>query len=235
MTIRPDLWLAATVLVIAMISSNAGAQEPQRPGEATQAVPENEKATGILTDQLNKSQLKAWKSILAAVFARDPEGRLIHPKLNALYQQAETCTQGIRIELSTRISPLGPVAWCKTRKQADDTQQAPVVIRLNLGLIDGAVTSPIAQRVNGFIPFAGLGKKERYAEALGHELAHAVRFLMDAEYMGYYRQLERLKGTRGSSPNGETIERLISLIEEPAEAAELEIWHELTAGRQSKM
>src|SRR6266511_4150889 len=31
----------------------------------------------------------------------------------------------------------------------------------------------------GFIPFQGLSKEERYAEVLGHELAHAVHILSD--------------------------------------------------------
>jgi hypothetical protein len=188
---------------------------------------EHPQGTGILTDRLTKSQLKAWKRILAVIFARDPQGRLLHPKLYGLYQDAETSGKGIRIELSTRISPYGPVAWCKTRREADSAQEEPVVIRLNLGLIDGAVTSPLARRIDGFIPFAGLGKKERYAEALGHELAHAVGFLLNTEYMEYYQEIDRLKGAADGGPKGEAIERLISLIEKPAESAELEIWQEL--------
>ncbi len=227
MAIRCNLWRAAMVLTVLLMPPKAGAQELVGSGEAALATAEHPQGTGILTDRLTKSRLKAWNAILTVVMARDQQGQLLHPKLYGLYQQADMSGKGIRIELSTRISPYGPVAWCKTRRQTDSAQEEPIVIRLNLGLIDGAVTSPLARRVNGFIPFAGLGKKERYAEALGHELAHAVGFLFNTEYMEYYQEVDRLRRVADGGPKGEAIERLISLIEKPAESAELEIWQEL--------
>ncbi len=111
--------------------------------------------------------------------------------------------------------------------QAGGPLGEPLVIRLNLHFIECAVTSEPSRRSGGLIPFAGLGKYERYAEALGHELAHAVYFLTNPEYMGYYQELVRLRSVRGDKAGDEVIERLMLLIEEPADAAELEIWQEI--------
>jgi hypothetical protein len=106
-------------------------------------------------------------------------------------------------------------------------------MRLNLGMIGRARICEANRRAGGFIPFAGLRKKERYAEVLGHELTHAVLLLLDADYLGLY--LQRKAQFYCSSPDSRLIDSLTSLIEGPAEAAEEEIWRELKAGRESKM
>ena len=57
--------------------------------------------------------------------------------------------------------------------------------------------------------------------------------LLDADYLNLYR--ERKAKVYGSSPDSQSIDRLTTLIEGPAEAAEEEIWAELKAGRRSKV
>jgi hypothetical protein len=232
MAIRRDFRLAATVMATVLMSSNAGAQETERRREAVSTTSEHKQATGILLDRLTKSHLKVWRSILEIVFAQDKEGRPVHPKLFGLYQQAATSGHVIFVELSTQSFSYSSLGGCKIESQAVGTQKATIVMRLNLGMIGRACINERNRRADGFIPFAGLGKKERYAEVLGHELTHAVLLLLDADYLGLYQ--ERKARVYSSSQDGQLIDSLSSLIEGPAEAAEEEIWAELKAGRRSK-
>ncbi len=106
------------------------------------------------------------------------------------------------------------------------------MIRLNLGMIDRALVSELSRRDDGFVPLAGLSKIERYAEVLGHELAHVAELLTNSDYRSLYLQRQALADAR--SQDVQAIQRLSSLIEGPAEAAEVKVWGELTAGRRHK-
>jgi hypothetical protein len=114
---------------------------------------------------------------------------------------------------------------------------------LNLRTIDAASTGPASRRASGFTPFEGLDRHQRYAEVLGHELAHAVESLAD---VARARHAVRLKGeveerfqlvreawarssTTEASEHAREIDRLIRLSEEPAEAVERTVWRELRA------
>ncbi len=165
------------------------------------------------------------------VLAQDEEARPLHPKLRGLYQQAATSGHVIVVELSTESFSYRSLGGCKFESQAAGTQKITIVMRLNLGMIGRTCVSERNRRADGFIPFDRLGRKERYAEVLGHELTHAVLLLRDAEYLNLYR--ERKAKVYGSSPDSGSIDSLTSLIEGPAEAAEKEIWAELRAGRRS--
>jgi len=233
MGIRRSVWLAAMVLAILAISSNASAQEAERPGAEAQTTVSPGKVTGVLTDRLNKSQLKAWVSIMEIVLARDGEGRPRHPALYGLYSQADGGGHEIQVELSTQRATLRAVGFCRIERHAEETQKQGVLIRLNLGMIDRAIASELTRRADGFIPFAGLRKKERYAEVLGHELAHVVQLLTNPDYRGLY--LKRQGLADAGSQDIQFIRSLTSSIERPAEAAEIEIWRELTAGREPKI
>jgi hypothetical protein len=233
MGIRPTLWLGEVLLAIPMISSSAGAQDHQRSGGTAQTALDYENGAGIRTDRLRKSQLKTWKSIMEIVLARDKEGRPFHPILYGLYHQADISGHEVQIELSTQRATMCAVGVCSIEAYAESTQKAVVLIRLNLGMIDRAMASERSRRADGFIPFAGLKKKQRYAEVLGHELAHVVQLLTNPGYRGLY--LERQALADAGSQDIRVIGRLTSLIEKPAEAAEIEIWHELIAGREPKM
>jgi hypothetical protein len=125
------------------------------------------------------------------------------------------------------------VGICRIELHTEGAPKEVVLIRLNLGMIDRAIASERSRRADGFVPFAGLEKKERYAEVLGHELAHVVRLLTNPDYSGLYRQRQALADT--GSQDIQVIGRLTSLIESPAEAAEVEIWRELAADREPKM
>ncbi len=230
MGIGRSVWLAAVTLVILVISFNARAQETERLGGTAQRALTPDKATGILTDRLTKAQHKAWESILEIVLAQDAEGRPQYPALYELYQQADASNHEIRIEISTRRSTLCAVGLCRIERYSEGALKEVVLLRLNLGMIDRAAVSELTRRADGFIPFAGLKKKERYAEVLGHELAHVVRLLTNPDYRDLYRERQALADA--DSDDIQTISRLTRLIEGPAEAAETEIWRELAAGRE---
>ena len=233
MMIRSNLRQVAMVLAILMNSFTAGAQEPERLGGQSNAFMNHGKVTGVLTDRLNKSQLRIWESIVGIVLAKDKEGRPTHPKLYGLYQQADASGHEIYIELSTERSTLRAAGWCRIEPGTGSTQKDVVLIQLNLGMIDRAIASEVSRRADGFIPLAGLAKRERYVEVFGHELAHAVRLFTNSDYRGLY--LERLALADIGSKEIQVIGRLTSLIEKPAEAAEIEIWRELTAGLEPKL
>jgi hypothetical protein len=232
MGIRHYIWLAAMFLEILVISSDAGAQEAERPVGTAQTTLTPGKATGVLTDRLKKSQLKAWESIAEIVLAKDGEGRPVRPKLYGLYNQADTSGYEIQIEVTTQRAILRAVGFSRIELHTERAQKEVVLIRLNLGMIDRPIASELSRRADGFIPFAGLGKRERYAEVLGHELAHVVQLLTNPDYLGLY--LERQGLADAGSQDVQFIRSLTSSIEKPAEAAEVEIWRELTAGREPK-
>ncbi len=233
MGIRCSFRKAAMSACILMISSSAGAQEAGRGQGTAEGVPNAGKVTGgVLTDRLQESQLNAWESIMEIVLARDAQGRPAHPVLYELYYQADMSGYEIQIELSTQRSILRAVGFCRIERPADRTPREVVLIRLNLGMIDRALASELTRRADGFVPFAGLRKRERYAEVLGHELAHVVRLVTHPDYMRLYRERQALADT--GSRDYQTIGSLTSAIEKPAEAAEVEVWRELAAVHEPK-
>jgi hypothetical protein len=232
MGIRHNVWQAAIFASILVIASSARAQEAERPGGTAQRALNRGKVTGVLTERLTKSQLKIWESIIEIVLAEDGEGRPVHPALYELYHQADTSGYEIQIELSTQRATMDAVGFCKIELRAEPAPKEVVLIGLNLGMIDRAISSERSRRADGFIPFAGLKKKQRYAEVLGHELAHVVRLLTNPDYRGSYRERQAL--VDAGSQDAQAIGRLTSSIEKPAESAEVEIWRELTAGGDPK-
>ena len=103
-------------------------------------------------------------------------------------------------------------------------------------------------RANGFLPFEGLGRKQRYAEVLGHELAHAAWSFADPERARLAHRLQgeteqQMKMLLAARARGlgaelqehvEELDRLGRVLEEPAEAAEVSIWEELLAGQRPR-
>ncbi len=107
---------------------------------------------------------------------------------------------------------------------------------MDLPVIDRVSTGPAAARANGFIPLAELGKKTRYAEVLGHELAHAAwtfaepdRARLAKPFSGAMAEL-----VSNSRHSGGEVERVSRQVEEFAEATEEAIWAELLAGQRTR-
>ena len=194
---------------------------------------------GIRTDHLSGHQLKKWKSIVAVVQAVGRDGQPLRPMLHRLYREIESSPHDVRIELPGtkgtsaiagrfRIEPLG----------ADGRLEATIL--LNLRVIDRVLTgSPGAQLVT----FETLGRPERYAQVLGHEMAHAVWAFADPEHTRLATRVQadaaalarraRTEGTtaEGFSQEVQQTERLVRLLEQPALDAEAAITEELRTSR----
>ncbi len=206
--------------------------EPQQAGPG-----DVETLTGIVVDCISPAQLRTWQSIVDIIEAKDNRGQLLHPTLHGLYYQANTSGHLIRIELSEEES-LTRAGRFIIDKADSGNQHHEVRIRLNLATIRRTHVGEDVRHANGLIPFAGLGTKKRYAEVLGHELAHAVAVFKSIEMLRLYQLLEKETADLDSGgPNAaegdrlrclERIEQLQRRIEEPAETAELVIWRELS-------
>ncbi len=203
-------------------------------------------APGIRPDRLPPRKLRAWRSIEAIVFARDDSGRLYHPRLHSLWQWAETSGHVIYIHL---VSPKH--RWdnqggrFRIEKFDPSGQKHIAVIELCLAVIDEALVRKRARPGDGFIQYEGLGKIERYAEALGHELAHAAWFLSDQRHTRLIYELDReidLYSSRRQAARGKAwdermrqhlnrVESWKETIERPAKTAEAEVWRELLASQ----
>lgn len=221
---------------------DAAAQE-RIPTPAHLSEPAVETAPGIRTDRLSPRQLRVWETIKRIVFAKDASGRFSHPKLHGLWQWLETSGHVVYMELPDPKDRCDHQAGKFHVEKADPEGERHIaVIRLCLPVIDRARVKERARGEYGFIHYEGLAKEERYAEALGHELAHAVWTLsdrnhsrlieaVDTEVEEYYsRRREVAKGVARDEQARQHLGRIKSLIgeiEAPADTAEAEIWQEL--------
>ena len=238
---NPLVLMVSAILFSAVM---AEARQTQNPGPASAPAAAQSKRGGILTDRLAKRHLSIWKSITAVVFAKDKMGQLKHPKLFDLWQRVDTSGHVVFVELVSREEGYGSQAGIFRVETLDPGRKRHTCsIRLNLPTIERAAIDEASRREDGCLPFAGLGKKERYAEVLGHELAHAVTILGDREFLRLYQDLERESGEYHrclAGPDGRVdelemrlanIQRLTREFERPARSAELEICRELLTGR----
>lgn len=230
--------IASTILALSLNCTCPARELQQAQKDSAPAL------TGIVTDRLSRSQLRVWRSILEIVMARDKQGRQLHPTLYGLYHRAETSGHLIHIELSEEES-LSRAGRFRIETLDPSGTRHVMAIRLNLPTIDRTYVGESTRHANGWIPFAGLRTTQRYAEVLGHELAHAISVFQDPEALRLYQQLEKetkdLEIGDGNDASGdwpkrlESVEQLMRQIERPAEAAELEIWRELQGGRPLNM
>jgi hypothetical protein len=233
-----------SVLLAAMPCMSA---EDRLCGASNPADPMAPTAPCIRTDRLSRKQLRAWKAIEAKVFAKDASGRLRYPKLNSLWRSVETSGNLVYVELPAPKARYDREAGkFVVEKSGFEGQKHIAVIRLCLPVIDEALVRKRARGSDGFIRFDGLRKEERYAEILGHELAHAVWVLGDqgharllqeliAEVEGFERSRRRaLHGAALDEQERQHLQRiefLMTKIEGPAEMAEAEVWKELLESR----
>jgi hypothetical protein len=217
-------------------------------GEVRPMSPSNsivETAPGIRTDRLSPRQRRVWAAIERIVFAKAGSGRFCHPRLHTLWQWVEASGSVVQVEFPNPKAPGDHQAGRFQIEMSDPSgTRHTAVIRLCLPVIDRALVRKRALGAEGFIRFDGLKKEERYAEILGHELAHAVWILSDPRNALLLEELDREveELDRGSAARGmvrdertlqhlKRIESLIATIERPAETAEEEVWQELFQSR----
>jgi hypothetical protein len=199
--------------------------------------------SGIITTRISRKDLQRWHAIKRIVFAEDTSGQPKHSILHDLWERLENSGHAIYIEIRSSAHSLSTIAGSFSIERFDPQGIRHVaVIMLNTASIDKAYVETDSPRPNGFIPFLGLSKEERYAEVLGHELAHAVYILSDLTrsrmveesiqqtnklFLSHIRQ----HGTRYINPEmrHRLIRRdtLLEELEEQAEAVEELVWREL--------
>ncbi len=239
----------AAIVALMMLSgpaefpiSAARAQDLARSSGAT--------ATNIITDRLTGKDLRRWEAIKRIVFAQDIEGQPLHPTLRGLWEKLERSGHVIYIEMHGMGRAISNIAGAFHIERLDPEGLRHVaVIRLYPETIDRAYVGPADGAPKSFIPFQGLSKEERYAETLGHELAHAVDILSDAtrarkvvEVVQQTNELFLSHGRRVGYANigAEMMERLairdafLKELEEPAEAAEAMVWREIRWSREAR-
>jgi hypothetical protein len=235
---------ASAVLVLSSLpraDAETGAGRDRR-GSASAEV-----SGGIRTDRLTRGQLKTWKKIVALVVAEGRDGQPLHPTLRRLWDAVDHSRHVVHVEMPDTKSYFAG-RFEITSVDPEGRAHEGLLI-LNLRGIDRASTGRAAARANGFVPFKGLDKTERYAEVLGHELGHAVWHLASVERARLAARLQdemekqagtaltaRLEG-RGEELRVEelgALEQLARELEEPAETAEEANWEELQVSRRQR-
>lgn len=207
-------------------------------------------ATNIITDRLTDKDLRRWNAIRRIVFAEDIEGQPLHPTLRGLWDRLERSGHVIYIEMRGMGRAISNTAGVFNIERLDPEGMRHVaVIRLYPEIIDRAYVGPDAEAPEGFIPFEGLGKEERYAEVLGHEMAHAVHILSDLSLVRMVKEVVqetnemflsygKQNGYKNIGP--EMLRRLsirdafLKELEKPANAAEKLVWREILWSREAR-
>jgi hypothetical protein len=230
-------------LLFILTESIAEAQHPHPQCTGDGAHARCEKVTGIITHRIPTKSLQRWNTIKQFVLAKDTDGEPLHPMLRGLWDRLENSSHAIYIELPANRRGISCLAGSFRIEKFDPSGRRHVgVIRLNLDNIDAAYVGPEAMRPSGFIPFQGLSKEERYAEVLGHEMAHATSILEDLNLVAKVDRLVEQTNVlllsnhaqhRAFVLKPEIRQRLIERdsfladLEQHAEAIELIVWQEL--------
>jgi hypothetical protein len=196
--------------------------------------------TGIITDQLSPKDLQRWNAIERLVFAQDVEGQYLHPTLRGLWEWIETSGHAIYIVFVKPNANITSTAGHFNILKFDP--RGIGVIQLNLSNIDLAYVGRETWRSAGFIPFDQLSREDRYAEVLGHEMAHAVDILTSLERTTRVEEMvektnEMLLHHRSLKPTEQfTVElrhrlnhrdAMLKVLEATAEKLEARVWREL--------
>ena len=188
-------------------------------------------------------QLRRWRAIVDIVKAEDCQHRPLHPTLLGLFDAVDAGPHTVFVEMVDAKSYVAGRFRVTSVDVEGRAHQA--VLILNLRAIDKASTDRVAARADGFIPFKGLTRYQRYAEALGHELAHAAWHLASTEratlayWLGSLEEWRRMplkerRAGRRRDPRPRNTE-LVSVgweLERQAETAERAIWEELQAAKR---
>jgi len=236
-----------SILCIAMMVLTLLATVPGTLAQSRERVRTADSISGINTDRLTSKQLRIWTKIERIAEAPDKAGRPLHPRLHSLWQWAKASGHTITIEMAERRDPTDMGGSTTPEQGNSNGLRRAAILWLQLRVIDHAYVDPAVHRSDGLIPFYRLGKYERYAEVVGHELTHAFLMLENPEYARLYSEmrmeaaeflLSQRQSGNGAAHDDMIRQRHVRLqsmydrIERPAEAAELEIWRELRNGRR---
>lgn len=240
--------MAATVFLLQVSAfSPVLAQTRQFEPQAVRATAASAAGSGLVTSRLSPKQLERWKGIERLVFADDGNHQPLHPTLRGMWEWIETSGHVVYVEIMRANKAATCTAGSFSIEYFDPKGERHIgVIKLNLGSIDLAYVGESTAREDGFIPFEGLGKEERYAEVLGHELGHAVDILtspLNAKTVEVKIEktnemlLISIPKRKGDSISPELKkrlgerDRLLQGLEKRAEHMEYIVWRELTESK----
>ncbi len=248
---RRKLLGIAPLVLFGCLCANVVAQESVssltlNPSKLTNAVP-LKLPTGVVTERLSPKDLQRWNAIERIVFA-EQDGRPLHPTLRGLWEWIEASGHTVYIEFVKPGSAVTSTAGHFSLERLDKRGEQHVgVIQLNLNNIDLALVSRETQRPAGFIPFDQLNREERYAEVLGHEMAHAADILTSLDKTGRVEEMvektnELLLHHRSLKPTEQLSvelkhrlnhrDTMLKALEATADKLEAAVWRELIAGKQ---
>ncbi len=242
-----QLLAAAHLLLLASLFHLVAAQETLPRHFRGMPPSQTAEPSGLITTRLSPKEIERWKAIERLVFAEDINRQPLHPTLRNLWEWVETSGHSVFVEVirSTRTSTCTAGSFFIARFDPKGERHI-ALIRLNLSNIDQAYVGPDTARANGFIPFEGLTREERYAEVLGHELAHAVHILTSLERAKMVEEmvektnemlLSRRPQRKGYFLSPELKRKLsqrdalLRELEKQAEAMEHVVWRELSAAK----
>lgn len=242
---RGLLLTAANLLLLALLVCQIYGQETQ--SRKIKTSPKQTEFSGLITSRLSLKELERWNTIERIAFAEDARKQPLHPTLRNLWEWIDTSGHAVFIEMmrSTRSSTCTAGSFIIERFDPKGEKHI-AVIRLNLSSIDQAFVGPESARENGFVPFEGLSKEERYVEVLGHELAHAAHILTNLERAGKVEEMiektneillsrrpNRLDGPLSPEMKRRLSRRdaLLKDLEKQAEEMEFAVWRELSASK----
>ncbi len=238
---------AVQLLLLSSLLYQADAQETQSLNIRGAHSNKNVELSGLITSRLSPKELERWRMIEHLVFAEDPNRQPLHPSLRNLWEWVETSGHAVFIEItrSKRTSTCTAGSFVIERFDPRGERHTGM-IKLNLSSIDNAYIGPEVSRENGFIPFEGLSREERYAEVLGHELAHTVHILTSLDRVKKVEDMvektnEILLSRRPYRKDNlisPELKRMLSRrdallkdLEKQAEEVEYVVWRELTASK----
>ncbi len=252
MRCRKLLGIAPLVLV-GYLCANVVAQESVssptlNPSKLTTAVP-LKAPTGVITERLSPKDLQRWNAIERIVFA-EQDGRPLHPTLRGLWEWIEASGHAVYLVFAKPNYNLTSTAGNFSIEKFDLRGERHVgVIQLNLNNIDQAYVGNETWRSAGFIPFDQLNREERYAEVLGHEMAHAIDILTSLDKTSRVEEMvektnELLLHHRSLKPTEQLSvelkhrlnhrDTMLKALEATADKLEAAVWRELVASKLNR-
>ncbi len=208
----------------------------------------NNQPTGLLTTRMSVKERARWQAIEQVVWAKTKDEEPLHPVLRELWRWADTSGHLIQVELIDSKTVQSSTAGSFHIERLDPTGRSHATsLKLYLSNIDLAVIGPRVARANGFIPLQDLRKEERYAEVLGHELAHVRYVLNNAMRTHLVHELiettneflllhARTQPATLASPEMKQRltqrDELLRELETQAEAIEVIVWRELVSSKK---